>query len=124
MKKITKLDLIIIFLFLFLILIAIKIQFFTETKNKKKLYIYTSKEKYYFNMNKDKIIEIQGDIGITKIEIKDNKFKFIDSACQNKLCINLGWVGINNFSVVCLPNKVSAYIMEEKPEKQYDGISR
>ncbi len=124
MKKITFFDIIITFFFVFLIIVAGYFQFFGDKESGKILRVYSQKEEYFFKIDKNRIVEIKGDIGITKIEIKDGSFRFIDSPCQNKLCIKAGFVKINNYSVVCLPNKVSAYLCDDKNRERYDGISR
>ena len=124
MKKITPLDIIIIVFFVVVIVVTVKIQFFSGASQSKKLYIYTDKDKYYYDTEKNQVINIAGSSGITKIEIKDNKFRFVESPCPNKSCIKMGWVSLNNLSIVCLPNRVSAYLVEDRPKKSYDGITR
>lgn len=123
-KKVTIFDILIIIFFIILIVISVKIQFFGKSEGTKKLYIFSDDEKYYYYMDKNKTITIKGKIGITVIEIKDGKFRFKESPCKNKICIHSGWISLENLSVACLPNKVSAYIFNEDNEDKYDGISR
>lgn len=73
-------------------------------------------ERYAFSLDKDGIYEIPGEIGITVIEIKDGRFRFLDSPCPGKTCIYSGYSDL----IVCLPNKIVA-----KAEKEgVDAISR
>lgn len=123
MKKITLLDIIITIIFLLLIISIIGYQFFYKSNSKNILLIETNKDKYFYYLDQDKTIEVQGANGITVIEIKNGKFRFVSSPCPGKDCIKMGWVSISNYPVICLPNKVSAYI-KSKEEPKYDGITR
>ncbi len=84
----------------------------------------TNNSKYIYSLYQKKDIEIKGEKGITHIIIDNGKFRFIESECPNKDCVKMGWISLPYYPVVCLPNKVSAYIVNEKDENQYDGISR
>lgn len=92
----------------------------------KTLFIQTSKNEFIYSIDQKTIADISGDLGITKIELDHGKFRFLESPCKNKNCIKSGWVRLANFPVVCLPNRISAYITNDKgdEEPQYDGVSR
>lgn len=123
MKKITFLDIVISLLLFFLVIAILYFQFFGSSKNEE-LSISTSKENYFYNLNQKIILNFQGDEGITKIEIDNGKFRFVESPCKNKICIKQGWVSIQKFPVICLPNRVSAYIIDHKNDDEYDGVTR
>jgi hypothetical protein len=88
------------------------------------LYIETDKAKYFYSMDQEKTIYVNGFRGITKIMIAKGKFAFIESDCPNKDCIKAGWVSMPNMPVICLPNRVSAYIVIDEKENKFDGIAR
>jgi len=92
----------------------------------KTLFIQTSKNEFIYSIDQKTIADISGDLGITKIELDHGKFRFLESPCKNKNCIKSGWVRLANFPVVCLPNRVSAYIMKEgdNDASQYDGVTK
>jgi hypothetical protein len=124
MKKITVFD-ILITLFLFLLIsIVIFYNFFYKINSSSELYIETSDAKYFYNLDVKKRIEIQGEIGITIIEINKGKFRFVESPCPHKDCVRVGWVSYPNYPVICLPNKVSAYIISKKENNLYDGVTQ
>jgi len=123
MKKITFFDIIVSLLLFFFVIIILYFQFFGSSKSEE-LYINTAKENYYYNLNQKIIVDIHGDEGITKIEINNGKFRFVESPCKNKICINQGWVSIQKLPVICLPNRVSAYIVDHKNDDKYDGVTR
>ncbi|HNZ28058.1 MAG TPA: NusG domain II-containing protein [Spirochaetota bacterium] len=95
-------------------------------KNGSTILIQTSKDKFAYSIDQKIVADISGDLGLTKIEIDNGKFRFLESPCKNKNCVNSGWVRSANFPVVCLPNRVSAYIMKEgdKDASLYDGVTR
>lgn len=56
------------------------------------------------------------------IEIKDEKMRFVESDCYDKICIKMGFVADCGDSAVCLPNKTA--IQVECGENEFDAISR
>lgn len=124
MKKITILDVIITIFSFLIIIFIIYYYFFLKVNSKKELFVKTTKEEYFYNLDQKKNVEINGEIGITIIEIDNGRFRFIESACPHKDCINMGWVSYPNYPVICLPNKVSAYIISKKENDLFDSITR
>lgn len=123
MKRVKIFD-VFLTVFLFLITIFFSIKFFFVTKSdERNLLIETPTENYTYTMPVDKVLTVIGVRGETIIEIKGNKFRFVESACKNKDCVKNGWVSLPFYPVVCLPNRVSAYI-ETKKEIEIDGVSR
>lgn len=95
-----------------------------KKNNSCSLLVETKNSKYIYSIYQKKDIEIMGEKGKTHIIIDKGKFRFIESACPNKNCVKMGWISLPYYPVVCLPNKVSAYIVCEKEQNEYDGISR
>jgi len=125
LKKITVLDIILTLLFFCLIIFSISFFLLSNKNISKKLIVQTEKEIFYFYLDQKKEVKIKGESGFTTIKIDNGKFSFVDSPCKNKLCIHIGEVSISNFPIICLPNKVSGYIEDEKDTKDsFDGISR
>ncbi len=124
MKKLTILDIIIIIFSFLIIIFLIYNYFFLKVNSKKELFIKTIKEEYFYNLDQKKSIEINGETGKTIIEVDNGRFRFIESACPNKDCINTGWISYPNYPVICLPNKVSAYIISKKENDLFDSITR
>lgn len=60
-------------------------------------------------------LEIQGYLGISELEVKEGKIRFIASPCANKHCIRAGWIHRHGELAACLPNRVSVQIQAEKP---------
>lgn len=71
-----------------------------------RLVITADNSEYIYPLNKDRSIEIEGDTGISIIEIKDGKAFFKDSPCPNKLCVEMSAVKETNDWAACMPNNV------------------
>lgn len=106
------------FIILFLIIAAIFVSFRRISQQKKgaMVHISTSTETYEYPLSKDGIFDIPGDLGITKVEIKDEKVRIIDSPCPNKTCIQMGWGNL----LICMPNQV---VVSVPKSGDYDAIA-
>ncbi len=71
----------------------------------------------------DRLIEVQGKLGISRIEVKSGRVRMVESACPNRLCLQMGWVERPGQSVICLPNQVWLTI-EGAPGEGPDAVTR
>lgn len=78
---------------------------------------------YLLPIEKDRIVSVNGSKGNTIVEIKNYKVRITESPCDNKLCIQQGW--IEKGSIVCLPNRVVVTIgtPEDELNKRIDAIT-
>jgi hypothetical protein len=74
-----------------------------------------NKPVYLLPLDKNRIVSVEGQLGKTTVEIRDNKVRILDSPCRNKLCIHQGW--IKKGTLVCLPNRVVVTIDRGKEKK-------
>ena len=65
-----------------------------------------------YPLNEDRIVELNGPLGKTIVEIRDKKVRVVDSPCPNKFCIHQGFV--SKGSIICLPNRVVIIIGGEQ----------
>lgn len=120
MRKIRPFD-ILIFLSIIIFLIILSLKIFKGSSGEKYLRISTHKEKLYYKLSEDMQIRVNGRLGESLIQIKDNEARFLESACRNKLCITNYAIDDYNQSIICLPNQVSISI--EGKESDADSIS-
>lgn len=85
------------------------------------VHIDTPTASYEYPLNKDQTLQIMGSEGITVIVIKNKTVRFVESPCPGKTCIGIGAVSRANIPIICLPNRVSAYITGKA---EFDAISR
>lgn len=88
------------------------------------LLITTPTQELVYSMDKAQIIKIKGRVGITEIEIKNNKFRFLNSECPTKQCLKSGWFSLPMIPQVCLPNGISAVIKKKSSKTvEVDGVA-
>jgi hypothetical protein len=124
LKKITILDILITCFFIIAISSIIYFQFIKNNNKSKILFVQTENERFYYDLNQKKTTSVKGLLGYTTILIENGRFRFIDSPCHSKLCIHAGWVNIHDFPIICLPNKVSAFIKDNNDNNEIDGMTR
>ncbi|NOZ24852.1 MAG: NusG domain II-containing protein [Nitrospirae bacterium] len=59
---------------------------------------------YRLSLTEDRTVEVQGPIGVTRIEVRQGRIRIADSPCPNKLCVRQGWT--ERGAIICLPNRV------------------
>lgn len=63
-------------------------------------------------------LEIQGPLGISRIEIRDGRVRVADDPGPRQLCVRQGWIPPGG-AAVCLPNRVSV----ENAAAGYDTLN-
>ena len=69
----------------------------------------------------DRQVEFAGDMGISTLEIKHGKVRFIASPCRAKVCIHSGWIHNSGQILACLPNGILVELMGGPNE--FDAIN-
>ncbi len=59
-----------------------------------------------YPLSKNQMISVEGELGITKIEIKDARVRIFQSPCPHKTGTKMGWIRHSGKIVACVPNKV------------------
>ena len=74
--------------------------------NRKELLVHTPRGTFAYDMSKDRIIDIEGAIGTSRIEISGGTARFLDSPCPNKTCVQSMPISETGEWSACLPNQV------------------
>lgn len=74
-----------------------------------------------YSLDQNRIIDIQGPIGTTRIVIANGKARFARSPCPNQYCVHQGWLNHKGQAAICLPNQVSLELLGG--EKFFDSLS-
>lgn len=72
------------------------------------------KEQRLVNLKEDGIVEMEGQLGISKLEIADGRIRFLESPCPNKICIHAGWLEEGSKIATCLPNRIAVEVVANK----------
>jgi hypothetical protein len=76
----------------------------------------------YYDINEDRIINVEGPLGATAVIIEDGEVRVEDSPCREKICIKMGRKKRVGDQIVCVPNRVIVEITGESDA--VDGITR
>lgn len=82
-----------------------------------KVVVNAGGKQYEYPANQNGIYEVEGPLGKTVFEIKDNRVRITDSPCPHKTCVNQGW----HSPVVCLPNDVIISVQGDDVSGQNQG---
>lgn len=74
-----------------------------------------------YSLKENRIIDIEGRIGSSLIEIKPGKARFIHSSCRNQFCVFHGWLTTPGDTTACLPNRISITLKGQLNE--YDALA-
>lgn len=73
------------------------------------------------SLNQDRLMDVVGPLGVSKIEIKQGKVRFLSSPCTNQYCVHQGWLRHEGQAAICLPNRVSLELLGT--QKSYDSLN-
>ena len=79
------------------------------------------KKRYILDLREEKTLAVEGRKGLSKLEIKGGKVRFIASPCRTHFCIRSGWLNPNIGVIACLPNGVSLHLSNQN--KTFDAIN-
>lgn len=73
------------------------------------------------SLDQDRVVEIAGPLGMSRIEIKQGKARFLSSPCSNQYCVHQGWLHHSGQAAICLPNRISLELLGA--QKSYDSLN-
>lgn len=122
-NKIKFADILLILLFLATI-IYFSLNFFAKNKSPvKQVVIESGKNIWYYQLDKNKELKIEGNLGKSTIKIEDGFVFFENSPCPNKLCVQSSAITKNGEWIACLPNGVFVRIEGKDESSELDGTS-
>ncbi len=73
-----------------------------------------------YSLNQERLIEVPGPLGVTRIVIHQHQARIQSSPCRNQYCVHQGWLSHAGQVAVCLPNRIA---LELVGEKGYDSLN-
>jgi hypothetical protein len=73
------------------------------------------------SLNADQEIHVNGALGESVVEIKDQQVRFRSSPCSSQLCVLHGWMHQAGEVMACLPNRVIIEVIGK--DKKFDAVS-
>jgi len=74
-----------------------------------------------YPLERDRLIEVDGSLGRSVIEIRQRAVRFVDSPCSTRHCILSGWHRHSGDSTACLPNRVGITLVAKR--SRFDAIN-
>jgi hypothetical protein len=74
-----------------------------------------------YSLDQNRMVDIQGPIGLTRIVIANGQVRFASSPCTNQYCVHQGWLSRKGQAAICLPNQVSLELLGG--EKSFDSLN-
>ena len=87
----------------------------TAPQGKRALVFLNGEQVYAFQLSEDtgpaivSMAQLGYDVPVS-FELKDQKIRFVNVDCPDKLCEGFGFIGRENETAVCMPNRVSVTI--------------
>ncbi|MBT3921527.1 MAG: NusG domain II-containing protein [Nitrospina sp.] len=74
-----------------------------------------------FPLTTDRVVQVEGPLGTTEVEIRQGKARILRSPCKLKVCIKSGYIQYADRLSACLPNKVVVRI-EGETQRGLDAV--
>jgi len=78
-------------------------------------------------LSRDRSVELQGPLGVTRLEITNGKARIVSSPCPYKVCVGMGEIHREGEIIACVPNRLLVQVIGQQSidkEQRYDLISR
>ena len=83
--------------------------------------IEASGELFIMPLSRDGYLDLEGPVGITRVEVSEGEVFISDSDCRDKICIAMGHVSSPSGWIACLPNRVFVNVIAVDPERSAGG---
>ncbi|MBO4320090.1 MAG: NusG domain II-containing protein [Treponema sp.] len=90
--------------------------------DKKSLVVIAMGKEYSYSMDQDGTYEVQGRLGVSVIEVKDGRVRFLESPCPTKSCVQHTAISAVGEWSACLPNEILVRI-EGNESEEMDALS-
>jgi len=120
-KKLKIGDYVVVILITILILFLFNNYIFSGSKGE---YVEISGEdfKKSFSLFENRVVNVNGQLGVTKVVIKNRKVWIEESPCREKICIKMGKISKTGEQVICVPNRILVEVKGK--DKSVDAVSR
>jgi len=112
----------------FIIIVAVALivilftKFFFSRPAEQQVKITGRSSQEYYELNEDRVVEVEGPLGITKVIIEDGEVWVENSPCREKICMRMGRIKRTGDQLICIPNRV---VVEIEGDIAYiDAVSR
>lgn len=72
----------------------------------------------------NRVVDLEGPLGLTRLEIRDGRARILASPCPTKACIGMGAIACRGELLACVPNQLLVRIDGEGGGADHDLLSR
>ncbi|MDY0269114.1 NusG domain II-containing protein [Trichloromonas sp.] len=72
----------------------------------------------------NRVVDLEGPLGITRLEIRDGQVRILASPCPTKACIGMGAIACAGEMLACVPNELLVRIEGAGKGAAHDLLSR
>jgi hypothetical protein len=69
-----------------------------------------------YSLIQDRVIDVLGPLGLTKVEIKGGRVAIKSSPCPHGVCVHMGDFGSEGGFLACVPNQVVVRVDKDRPD--------
>ncbi len=121
MIKLTLSDKLIVLLSIIMLSILYPLTWSNSLDTRYAIVHVEGEKRYILDLLEDKVLEIEGKNGQSKLEVSQGKVRFIQSPCNSQFCIRSRWLNSAVGIIACLPNGISLQFLNRS--KEYDSIN-
>ncbi len=104
----------VVILFAIGVILFFSIRVYGMADNTLYVHIKSESKEWIIPLNTDRMVEVSGPIGITRVWINNGSVRIVDSPCKNKICVRSGAIYRVGQWVACLPNRVMVSVEGKK----------
>ncbi len=101
---------------------AVAFRVYAAPGNPAVVHVRAADGEWFYPLDRDRVVDLRGPLGVTRIAIENGTARVIDSPCPLKTCVHAGAVSRTDSVIACLPNRVLLTV-EGRHEKPYDAES-
>lgn len=72
--------------------------------------VSTTEKTLHLSLLQDGEVDVHGPLGISRLQVKKGRIRFLSSPCPHQYCVNAGWLSRPGEVAACLPNRISVHV--------------
>jgi hypothetical protein len=88
------------------VVVIVSVAAYQRPTRGKELHITSAEGSWIYPLTEERVIEVNGPLGVTTVVIEDESVRVLDSPCPHKHCIQRGAITSPGHWNACLPNRV------------------
>ena len=104
------------------LIVAVAVTVYSSVLDPSRVRVQTAQGEFVYDLETDAVVDFDGPIGITVIEVKDRAARVVSSPCREQICVSSGALHSSGDWTACLPNRIFLQVTGAD-ETEIDGLS-